>query len=143
MRMARVTFCACFVLGNLGINLLMAETQTNGLAKVTAVRNQLQTGGAGTNRTVAVGDGVPAGERVKTGQQGLAELKGQGETTMRVGENSRASFDPTNRQVKVDQGTVLIHAPAKEGPLKVEAGGVTITVEESPSADAHEGNNKK
>lgn len=125
------------------ISRLPAQESKEGDPRITAVRNQVQTTGGGTNRVADVGDPVHAGEAVKTGNQGLAELKGQGDTTVRIGEKTRAAFDPTNRQVKVDQGTVLIHAPAKEGPMKVEAGGVTITVEESPTTDLTEEKNKK
>ena len=118
-----------------------AEEKTNGCPRITAVRNQVQSTGNGTNRAADVGDSLGAGETVKTGDRGLAELKGGGDTTVRVGENSRASLDPTNRQVKVEEGTVLIHAPAKEGPMKIEAGGVTITVEPDES-QSREGDKK-
>lgn len=126
------------LLGLAGVGMLVtgpadAEEKTNGNPRITAVRNQVQSTGIGTNRAADVGDSLGSEEAVKTGEQGLAELKGGGETTVRVGENSRASLDPTNRRVKVEEGTVLIHAPAKEGPMKVEAGGVTITVEPDES----------
>jgi ferric-dicitrate binding protein FerR (iron transport regulator) len=145
LRMMRLlgVLCAWAMLENWGISQTEGEAKTNGNAKITAVRNQVERDGTGTNRAADVGDTVRAGELVKTGEQGLAELKGEGDTTVRIGEKSRATFDPTNRQVKVDQGTVLIHAPAKEGPMKVEAGGVTITVEENSGPTGAQGADQK
>jgi ferric-dicitrate binding protein FerR (iron transport regulator) len=109
---------------------LWGEEVSSGDSKITAVRNQVETAGSGTNRMADVGDSVRAGEAVKTGEQSLVELKGKGDTTVRIGDKSAMSFDATNRQVKLDQGTVLIHAPEKEGPVQITAGGVTVTVEE-------------
>lgn len=142
MRIRKILFFAG-VVGCGWESVLLAEEKPEENPRITAVRNQVETSSSGTNRTADVGDPVRAGEAVKTGNQGLAELKGQGDTTVRIGEKTRAAFDPTNRQVKIDQGTVLIHAPAKEGPMKVEAGGVTITVEESPSTETAKGKEKK
>lgn len=127
--------CGLGWLGGLGMSPLHAEEKTNDTSRISAVRNQVQASGGGSNRVVDVGDPVRAGEAVKTGEQGLVELKGQGDTAVRIGEKSSASFDATNRQVKVDQGTVLIHAPEKEGPVQITAGGVTVTVEEEGSGE--------
>lgn len=143
MEIRRIFFYAGLGIWIWGWHSLAAEESEESEPRITAASNRVETTGTGTNRVVDFGGSVRSGETVKTGGQALAELKGQGGTTVRVGENSLASFDPTNRQVKVEQGTVLIHAPAKEGPMKVEAGGVTVTVEETEPADGRSGSKKK
>lgn len=107
---------------------LQAEEQA-GEAKVTAVRNQVEKTQGGTNQAIDVGHGVRAGEPIQTGAQGLVEVKDPKGGTVRMGENSRASYDSSTRKVQVDKGTVLIQADPKNGPIQVESGGVKIEVE--------------
>lgn len=66
-------------------NQLGAEESLEESPKITAIRNQVKTTGSGVNRSANAGDTVVAGQAAKTGEQGLAELKGKGETTARVG----------------------------------------------------------
>ena len=115
------------LLGVVGAD-LRAEEPSEG-AKVTAARSQVQKSQAGTNAAVDVGHEVRAGETVQTGEQGLVELKGKDNTTVRAGEKSQVSYDAEQRKVKVDKGTVLIHADPKDGPIQVQAGDTVIKVE--------------
>jgi len=120
---------ALFGVGNLG-------AQPPGEIKITAVRNQVTQSAGGTNAPADVGHVVNPGEAVETGPQGLAELKSSESTSLRIGENSRVAFDPTNRTVKLDQGTVVVDTPSDGEPLKIKCGGVvfTLTSEESDQA---------
>ncbi|NBS14835.1 MAG: hypothetical protein EBT57_08545 [Verrucomicrobia bacterium] len=103
--------------------------ETNAGVRITAVRNQVEKSTGATNHPADVGHVVQSGEAVTTGSQGLVEMKGQGDTTVRVGEKSKVSYDEKQRTVQVDQGTVLIHADPKEGPMKVQSGGMTLQVD--------------
>lgn len=96
--------------------------------KVTAVRNQVTQSTGSTNTAVDVGHTVKPGQVVETGEQGLAELKSTDATTVRVGEESRVSYDPQERMVKMEKGTVVVDAPPGGGPVKIDLGGATYTV---------------
>lgn len=104
--------------------------------KVTAVRNQVTQSTGSTNTTVDVGHTVKPGQVVETGEQGLAELISTDATTVRVGEKSRVSYDPQERMVKMEKGTVMVDAPSGGGPVKIDVGGATymVTTEDSDSA---------
>ena len=111
-----------------GICGLQAEDSA-GASKVTAVRNQVQKSQTATNLAADVGHEVRSGEKVQTGEQGLVELKGKDNTTVRAGEKSQVSYDAEQRKVKVDKGTVLIHADPKDGPIQIQAGDTVIEVQ--------------
>ena len=103
--------------------------ETNAGVRITAVRNQVEKSSGTTNRPADVGHEIKPGQAVTTGSQGLAEIKGQGDTTVRVGEKSRVAYDEKERTVQVEQGTVLIHADPKQGPMKVQSGDMTLEVD--------------
>jgi len=102
--------------------------QQQGETKITAVRNQVSKSTTATNTPADVGHAVKAGESVATGSQGLVEFKSTDSTTVRLGENSRASYDPATRKVKLDRGTLVVDSPPEGGPMKVEVNGVTYTL---------------
>ena len=103
--------------------------ETNAGVRITAVRNQVEKSTGATNHPADVGHVVQSGEAVTTGSQGLVEMKGQGDTTVRLGEKSQVSYDGNQRTVQVDKGTVLIHAGPNDGPIEVQSGGTTLQVD--------------
>ena len=86
-----------------GICGLQAEDSA-GTSKVTAVRNQVQKSQTATNLAADVGHEVRSGEKVQTGEQGLVELKGKDNTTVRAGEKSQVSYDAEQRKVNIGCG---------------------------------------
>lgn len=113
----------------------MQAEPTNPGTQITAVRNEVRKGTGSTNQTADVGHSVKSGEAVTTGSQGLAEIKGAGDTTLRLGEKSRVSLDSDTQTVQVHEGTVLIQTSPSNGPVQVTAGGVQITVEEKKAEE--------
>ena len=107
--------------------------KTNGGSKVTAVRGQIAKNGLGGGQKADVGDTVESGERVVTEKDGLVELQTKNATTVRLGEKSSASFDPDQRKVKLDEGSMVVHAPPGGGPLTLEVGGVIYTLNSDES----------
>ena len=104
------------------------SAQQQGETRITAVRNQVRQNSGGTNAPADVGQALKPGEVVETGEQGLVEIKSTDATTVRMGEGSRAVYDPRDRIVKLDRGTVVVDAPSDGEPVKIDLGGVTYTV---------------
>lgn len=129
---------------NLGITVFVAAlfcatelgAQEQGETKITAVRNQVTKSGEGTNSPTDVGHAVKSGEAVVTGEQGLVELKSTDATTVRAGEKSRVAYDPKDRTVKLDRGTVVVDTPDEGGPVKINLGGATYTITTEKSDQA-------
>ena len=115
---------------------VMALSQTEDTTKITAVRNQVAKDAGGTNQVTDVGHEVKPGETVVTGEQGLVEIKSTDSTTVRAGEKSRVSYDPSKRTVKLDQGIVVVDTPAGEEPVKIDVGGATYTISTESSNKA-------
>jgi len=112
------------------------QAEEPGETRITAVRNQVSQSGKVTNTPTDVGHTVKAGEAVVTGERGLAELKSSDATTVRIGEKSRVAYDPKDRTVKLDQGTVVVDTPPEGGPVKIVLGGVTYTLTSEDSDPA-------
>lgn len=116
------------------VGALWAQEQAE--TKITAVRNQVTKSSEGTNAPTDVGHAVKPGEAVVTGEQGLVELKSTDATTVRAGEKSRVAYDPKDRTVKLDRGTVVVDTPDEGGPVKINLGGATYTITTEKSDQA-------
>src|SRR4051794_25155734 len=58
---------------------------------------------------------VKAPDLVRTGPASRAELTAPDQTLTRIGANTVFSFEPTGRNLNLQQGSVLFHSPAGKG----------------------------
>src|SRR2546423_14943937 len=55
---------------------------------------------------------IKAPDLVRTGADSRAELTAPDQTITRVGANTVFSFEPAGRNLRLEQGSILLHAPA-------------------------------
>ena len=70
---------------------------------------------------------ITEGNKVDTGDS-CAEMTFSDSSVMRMGKNSRFSFDSKERRIRLDKGTVLIHAQPGNGGISVQGNDVIGTV---------------
>ena len=71
---------------------------------------------------------VKAPDLVRTGADSRAELTAPDQTITRIGANTVFSFEPVGRNLRLEQGSVLFHAPAGKGGGNVKTGGASAAV---------------
>ena len=69
-----------------------------------------------------------APDLVRTGAESRAELTAPDETITRVGANTVFSFEPADRSLRLERGSVLFHSPAGRGGGTIKTGGATAAV---------------
>jgi hypothetical protein len=65
---------------------------------------------------------------VRTGTASRAELVAEDNTITRVGANTVFSFDPANRTIDLQQGSLLFHSPKGKGGGTIHTGSATASV---------------
>jgi hypothetical protein len=65
---------------------------------------------------------------VRTGEASRAELVATDDTITRVGANTVFSFDPANRTIDLQQGSLLFHSPKGKGGGTIRTGSATASV---------------
>jgi hypothetical protein len=65
---------------------------------------------------------------VRTGDASRAELVAADDTITRVGANTIFSFDPANRTIDLQQGSLLFHSPKGKGGGTIRTGSATASV---------------
>ena len=71
---------------------------------------------------------VKAPDLVRTGADSRAELTAPDKTLTRIGANTVFSFEPSGRNLRLEQGSVLFHAPAGKGGGTIKTGGASAAV---------------
>ena len=75
-----------------------------------------------------VNGAVKAPDLVRTGADSRAELTAPDQTITRIGANTVFSFEPAGRNLRLEQGSVLFHAPAGKGGGTIKTGGASAAV---------------
>src|SRR4051812_23456558 len=71
---------------------------------------------------------VKAPDLVRTGADSRAELTAPDQTITRIGANTVFSFEPVSRSLRLEQGSVLFHAPAGKGGGNIKTSGASAAV---------------
>jgi ferric-dicitrate binding protein FerR (iron transport regulator) len=99
-------------------------------SKVTQVVNDVQIISATdqTKKNASVNDIFTMPDILRTGPASRAELVAPDETVTRVGANTIFSFDPANRTIDLQQGSLLFHSPHGKGGGTIHTGSATASV---------------
>ena len=99
-------------------------------SKITQVVNDVRIISAAEQRqkAAAVNDVFAMPDVLRTGAASRAELVAPDETVTRVGANTVFSFDPANRTLDLQQGSLLFHAPHGKGGGTIHTGSATASV---------------
>jgi hypothetical protein len=98
-------------------------------AKFTQVVNNVEVISASqVSRPAAVNDIFKIPDMLRTGPASRAELLANDNTLTRVGANTIFSFDPANRTLDLQQGSVLFHSPHGKGGGTIHTGSATASV---------------
>ena len=99
-------------------------------SKLTQVVNDVQiiSSADQTKKNAAVSDVFSMPDILRTGAASRAELVAQDETVTRVGANTIFSFDPANRTINLQQGSLLFHSPHGKGGGTIHTGSATASV---------------
>jgi hypothetical protein len=71
---------------------------------------------------------IKAPDLVRTGVDSRAELTAPDQAITRIGANTVFSFEPVGRNLRLEQGSVLFHAPAGKGGGNIKTGGASAAV---------------
>jgi hypothetical protein len=99
-------------------------------SKFTQVVNDVRVISAVNNeeKPAAVNDIFNMPDLVRTGDASRAELVAADDTITRVGANTVFSFDPANRTIDLQQGSLLFHSPKGKGGGTIHTGSATASV---------------
>ncbi len=99
-------------------------------SKITQVINDVQIVSATgqTQKSAAVNDVFTMPDILRTGAASRAELVASDATITRVGANTIFSFDPANRTIDLQQGSLLFHSPHGKGGGTIHTGSATASV---------------
>ncbi|HTV75758.1 MAG TPA: FecR family protein, partial [Candidatus Baltobacteraceae bacterium] len=99
-------------------------------SKITQVVNDVQIISAPdqTIKKASVNDIFSMPDILRTGAASRAELVAQDQTVTRVGANTIFSFDPANRTIDLQQGSLLFHSPHGKGGGTIHTGAATASV---------------
>ena len=67
-------------------------------------------------------------DQLRTGAASRAELTASDQTITRVGSNTVFSFEATGRNINLEQGSMLFHAPKGKGGGVIKSGGASAAV---------------
>ena len=98
-------------------------------ATVTEIKNDvnLEKEGSG-ERAAKKQDTLVGKDRLWTGKKSRAELEFSDKSIARLGANTRFSFDPTGRNMRVDRGTALIHVPPGQDGARISSPAATAAI---------------
>jgi hypothetical protein len=99
-------------------------------SKVTQVVNDVEIISADSQnkKTAVVNDIFAMPDLLRTGTASRAELVAADRTITRVGANTIFSFDPGNRTIDLQQGSLLFHSPHGKGGGTIHTGSATASV---------------
>ena len=103
----------------------LSQAADLGSSKITAVRNTVSHKGSAGSKDADVGQTVSQGESVMTKESSLAEITAEDNSIIRLGAHSVFSYSSKERMVKLEKGSMLMHAPPGNGGATIESGGVT------------------
>jgi hypothetical protein len=89
---------------------------------------QVVAGAAKTTTPAKVNELFRAPDLVRTGAGSRAELTAPDQSITRVGANTVFSFEPSGRNLRLDQGNVLFHSPKGRGGGTIKSRGVTAAI---------------
>lgn len=81
-----------------------------------------------TTHAATVNDVFKMPEVLRTGASSRAELVAEDKTITRVGANTIFSFDPANRTIDLQQGSLLFHSPHGKGGGSIHTASATASV---------------
>jgi uncharacterized protein (DUF2345 family) len=121
--------CAVFLLGAFALpaNIFAIDLKQS---KFTQVVNNVEVISA-TDKSLhhaAVNDMFNMPDILRTGPGSRAELVAADDTITRVGANTIFSFDPANRTIDLQQGSILFHSPHGKGGGTIRTGSATASV---------------
>ncbi len=98
-------------------------------AKVTRVYNDVKIYSPGASAKAArIGNTVSGRTSLQTGRNSRSELQFQDNTLTRIGQNSVFSFQQGSRNLKLDQGTLLLQVPKRAGDARIHTATVTAAI---------------
>ncbi|HXC03051.1 MAG TPA: FecR family protein [Opitutaceae bacterium] len=99
-------------------------------SRFTQVVNNVRIVSAANNeeKPAAVNDIFNMPDLVRTGEASRAELVAADDTITRVGANTVFSFDPANRTIDLQQGSLLFHSPKGKGGGTIHTNSATASV---------------
>jgi hypothetical protein len=99
-------------------------------SKLTQVVNDVQIISASnqSKKNAAVNDIFAMPDILRTGPASRAELVADDQTVTRVGANTIFYFDPANRTIDLQQGSLLFHSPHGQGGGTIHTGSATASV---------------
>jgi hypothetical protein len=99
-------------------------------SKFTQVVNNVEVIAAAdkSRHSAAVNDVFKMPDVMRTGPNSRAELVAPDNTITRVGANTIFSFDPANRTIDLQQGSILFHSPHGKGGGTIRTGSATASV---------------
>src|SRR6202165_113508 len=81
-----------------------------------------------SSRAATMNDLFKVPDILRTGPNSRAELVADDQTITRVGANTVFSFDPANRTIDLQKGSLLFHSPKGRGGGTVRTGSATASV---------------
>src|ERR1019366_5984530 len=99
-------------------------------SKFTQIVNDVQiiSGADKTAKAAALNDLFKVPDILRTGPNSRAELVAADQTITRVGANTIFSFDPANRTIDLQKGSLLFHSPKGKGGGTIQTGSATASV---------------
>ena len=99
-------------------------------SKFTEIVNDVKIISAADKSTLpaAVNEIFKVPDVLRTGPNSRAELVAEDQTVTRVGANTIFSFDPANRTIDLQQGSLLFHSPHGKGGGTIQTGAATASV---------------
>ena len=99
-------------------------------SKFTQVVNDVQiiSGSDKTTKAAALNALFKVPDVLRTGANSRAELVAEDQTITRVGANTVFSFDPANRTIDLQKGSLLFHSPKGKGGGTIQTGSATASV---------------
>lgn len=121
----RILLAALFVSGILSLRAdpLTQSTFTEVVKEVNVVAATTKAA-----QPASVNELVKAPDKVRTGPDSRAELTAPDQTITRIGANTVFSFEPSGRNINLEQGNVLFHSPAGRGGGSIRSGGAAAAV---------------
>lgn len=98
-------------------------------ATVTEMKNDVRYKGADAERSAKLSDVVTASDVLRTGERSLAEIEFNDKTLTRLGSKSVFTFEPNNREFRVNEGLALICMPKGSGGGRIVTAAITAAIE--------------
>src|SRR5215210_8470699 len=122
----RILFLVPTVLAQLG---LAAVAENLSRATITEVVKDVRVvQSASAQRTARVSELFAAPEVLRTGADSRAELIAADQTVTRVGANSLFSFEPGQRAINLQRGSILFNSPTGKGGGTIKTAAATASV---------------